>query len=84
VFAAFSVYIWQRDGANTESWPWWGFPTLLAFSIGGISLMLFGLLDPSSKMQQWAEASSRHEASLIVMLFAYPVYLLLAPIYDRR
>lgn len=84
VFAALSIFIRLRDGSAVATWPWWGFAALAAFLLGGISLMSFGLLGPSSKMKSWAEASSRHEASLIIMALAYPMYLVLAPFYDRR
>jgi hypothetical protein len=84
VFAALSIFIWQRDSSAVATWPWWGFAILAAFLLGGICLISFGLLGPSSKMENWAEVSSRHEASLIIMALAYPVYLVLAPLYGRR
>ena len=84
IFAALSIFIWQHDGADVATWPWWGFALLAVFLLGGIALVLFGLFGPSDKMESWAEASSRHEASLLVMALAYPVYLVLSPFYDRR
>ncbi|ELP32525.1 hypothetical protein RBSWK_03538 [Rhodopirellula baltica SWK14] len=51
---------------------------------GGGALILFGLLGPSNKMDKWAEVFSRHEASLIFMPLAYPVYLIISPFYGRR
>ena len=83
-FAALSILISQLDGAAIATWPWWGFVLFAIFSLGGIGLVLFGLLGPSSRMESWAEASSRHEASLIIMALAYPVYLVLSLFYDRR
>jgi hypothetical protein len=76
-FIALSIFIWHRDGGGVATWPWWGFALLAVFFFGGFSLISFGLLGPSSKMESWAEISSRHEASLIIIVLAYPVYLLL-------
>jgi hypothetical protein len=83
-FAVFSIFIFQLDGAAIATWPWWGFVLFAIFLVGGIGLVLFGLLGPSSKMESWAEVSSRHEASLIIMVLAYPVYLVLSLFYDQR
>jgi hypothetical protein len=57
---------------------------LATLVIGGGGLMLFGLLGPSGKMERWAEILSRHEASMIIMVLAYPVYIILSPFYARR
>jgi cytochrome bd-type quinol oxidase subunit 2 len=84
LFVALSILIWRRDGAQIALWPWWGFVLLAVFLLGGIALALFGLFGPSSKMESWADAASTHEASLIIMVLAYPVYLVLAPFYERR
>lgn len=84
IFSALSAFVLGRDGAEIATWPWWGLLLVVALLGGGIGLVLFGLLGPSSKMESWAEVTSRHEASLIVMVLAYPVYLVLSPLYDRR
>jgi uncharacterized membrane protein len=78
-FAAFGIFIWYRDGA--EAWPWW---LLTLFVLGGVVTLLFGLLGPTSRMEDWAEVSARNDASLIIMVLSYPVYLVLSPFYDGR
>lgn len=83
-FAAMSVFVWRHDDAETGQWPWWAFVLLTASLLGGITLVLFGLLGPSSKMERWAEVLSRDEASVIIMVLAYPVHLLISPFYCRR
>lgn len=65
-------------------WPWWGLAVLAAVSFCGVGLIVFGLFGPSSQMGKMADAASRHEASLVIMALAYPVYLVLAPFYNRR
>ncbi|NDK39743.1 hypothetical protein DT603_12910 [Pseudoxanthomonas gei] len=71
------------DGGAITTWPWWGFALIALFLLGGIGLILLGLLGPSGRMEDWAEVSSRHEASLIIMVLAYPVYLVLSLFYER-
>lgn len=83
IFSALGIFILQSGGAAV-AWAWWEFILLAAMLIGGVALMLFGLFGPSSRMESWAEASSRHEASFIIMALAYPVYLALLPFYSRR
>lgn len=84
IFSALGIFILQSGGAAVAAWAWWGFILLAAMLIGGVALMLFGLFGPSSRMEGWAEAPSRHEASFIIMALAYPVYLALLPFYGRR
>ena len=83
-FAALSILTLQLDEGAITTWPWWGFSLFAIFVLGGIGFVLFGLLGPSSKMESWAEVSARHEASLFIMVLAYPVYLVLSLFYDRR
>ena len=83
-FTALGFFMLQWESAEIASWPWWGFVLLGVILSGGLGLVLFGLLGASSKMESWADAASSHEASLIIVALAYPVYLVLAPFYDRR
>lgn len=83
VSVALSVFILVHDGGDRHM-ALVGSVLLGAFLLGGSALVLFGLLGPSGKMQEWAEVTSRHEASLVIMALAYPVYLVLLPFHDRR
>lgn len=60
-----------------------GWTVVLVAGMGtaGIALLLAGLLGPSERMEAWADSASRHEASLLVLVLAYPVYLVLALFY---
>lgn len=58
----------------------WGV-VLAGMGAMGIGLLLVGLLAPSECMEAWVDSTSRHEASLLVMVLAYPVYLVLALFY---
>lgn len=50
----------------------------------GMLLVLAGLLGSSRLIEGWADAWSRHEIALVLMLLAVPLYLVLVPIYRRR
>ncbi|MCC4632473.1 hypothetical protein ACFFJ4_04475 [Xanthomonas dyei] len=56
----------------------------LLICVIGVAVLAFGLFGPSSQMEAWANAASGHEVALVLMLLAYPVYLLMAPFYARR
>lgn len=56
----------------------------LLICIMGVLLLAFGLFGPSRPMESWAGAASGHEVALVLMLLAYPVYLLMAPFYARK
>ncbi|WP_037247111.1 hypothetical protein [Rhodopirellula baltica] len=84
IFAATSIAAWRYQASEAGTWPWWGPALLAVLATGGGALILFGLLGPSNKMDKWAEVFSRHEASLIFMPLAYPVYLIISPFYGRR
>ncbi|SBV51154.1 hypothetical protein XBLMG947_1938 [Xanthomonas bromi] len=50
----------------------------------GVLLLGFGFVGPARQMDAWADMASAHEAALVLMVLAYPVYLLMAPFYARR
>ncbi|PPT49367.1 hypothetical protein [Xanthomonas arboricola] len=66
--AAFAVLAWGSVSASAI----------------GVALLMFGFLGPSRQMESWAEAASGHEVALVLMALAYPVYLLMAPMYARK
>ncbi len=79
------VFIWQyEDSETTAAWPASRLTLFSGFLLGGSALILFGFLGPSRKMERWSEVMSRHEASLIILVLAYPVYLVISPFYSRR
>ena len=81
LFAGLGVLFWPGPTADV------GTDALLVmglFFAGGLGVLLLGLLGPDHRMERWADALSTHEVSLVIMLLAYPVYLLLAPFYRRR
>lgn len=56
----------------------------LLICVMGVVVLAFGFFGPSRQMESWAEAASGHEIALVPMVLAYPVYLLMAPVYARK
>lgn len=75
--------LWILD-TGTADGGGWGMVLMAGAGALGIGLLLAGLLGPSHRMEAWADAAATHEASLIVMVLAYPVYLVLRLFYDTR
>lgn len=50
----------------------------------GMLLLGFGCFGPVRQMEALADATSGHAAALVLMVLAYPMYLLMAPFYARR
>ncbi|MGY0505393.1 hypothetical protein [Luteimonas sp. e5] len=78
---AFFLYAW---GGTLPDWPWWGQVTVAVLLVMGPVLVVGGLFGPSRHMQAWAELASRHEAALIFLVLAYPLYRVLKPFYEKR
>ncbi|ABB12129.1 conserved hypothetical protein [Burkholderia lata] len=72
------------SAARVGNWPGWGIGLLAALLVGGMLLLAIGLFGSERFARRCAETASGHEAALIVMALAYPVYLLLRLVYDRR
>ncbi|VWC89502.1 hypothetical protein BLA17378_04467 [Burkholderia aenigmatica] len=72
------------SAAPAGNWPGWGIGLLATLLIGGTLLVAIGLFGSERFVRRCAETASGHEAALVVMAMAYPVYLLLRLVYDRR
>ncbi|TWU19735.1 hypothetical protein [Allorhodopirellula heiligendammensis] len=83
-FVGACAFIWQHQDSGNTGWAGLRLTLFLSFLLVGFALVFFGILGPSRKMERWAEVFSRHEASLIVLMVAYPIYLVISPFYRRR
>ncbi len=63
---------------------WWGVLVVAAIILGGALLFGFGLFGSDTRMEGWADGASTHEASIILFVISYPVYLLLKLFYRPR
>ncbi|QJD68312.1 hypothetical protein HG421_11775 [Xanthomonas campestris pv. badrii] len=50
----------------------------------GVLLLGFGIAGPRRQMEALADATSGHEAAPVLLVLAYPVYLVMAPFYAQR
>lgn len=79
------AFIWLHEPSESNTaWPALRFTLATGFPVSGSAFVLFGLLGSSRKMERWADVLSRHEATLIIMAVAYPIYLVISPFYNRR
>ena len=56
----------------------------LVFLIGGFTIAYLGIYGSNNKIEKWAGASSKHWISILIMLIAYPVYLVLLSLHERK
>ncbi|MCC4621682.1 hypothetical protein LL965_16935 [Xanthomonas cassavae CFBP 4642] len=61
-----------------------GLVLVLLICAVGVLLLGFGVVGPARQMDALADATSAHEAALVLMMLAYPVYLLMAPFYAQH
>jgi hypothetical protein len=77
LFLALPCWIWRKQGDRSSEWPsfaWALFYGLVAF---GAVLLIVALLASRKSVDKWADAVSPHEASIVVMIIAAPVYFVL-------
>lgn len=81
-FGAVAIFVWHIDGDRADTW--WAHILLFALFFGGLVLIGLGLFGPSKKMERWADSASTHWASLIIMVLAYPVYMIMSRLYKEN
>lgn len=73
-----AVFIWMREGDTFSRWPTWSYFLFFGFPTLGMVLIGVGLFARRNQVEKWADYASRHEASIVLMMVAVPVYLLLS------
>ncbi|PCE33517.1 hypothetical protein BZL54_04640 [Burkholderia ubonensis subsp. mesacidophila] len=73
----------QYDAMNGD-WAPFAVAFLVACTLGGLAMILVGLFGSDRTVDGWADATSSHDAALIVVVIAFPFYLVLRPFYKRR
>ena len=69
---------------NFKAWPMWVLAICLLAVVGGVWLISLGLFGADKAMEDLAAKASTHEASLVIMALAVPVYWILSLFYNRR
>ena len=71
------------EGGFPEDVPWWGYLLMGGLVTLGVILLAIGLFASRKAAEKYANDSSTHAASLIVMALAAPLYWLLKAIEKR-
>ena len=82
-FIALTAFIWTKQGDKFSEWPTWSYFIFFGFPILGLVLIGVGLLTGRDQIEKWADGASRHEASIIIMIVAFPVFLIMS-MFERR
>jgi len=84
VFAG--ILAWMLPGwlQGTEPKRWWEAVFMLLLAVWAVSLLFVGLLGNNRMVDQWADWSTSHEASLVVVIVAAPIYWLLKKVAGKR
>lgn len=77
------AFLLALGSSGDPPWTAWALAAAATAALAGAALAAYGLLGPARHMEGLADATSRHEASLVIMALAYPVHLLLSPLYRR-
>lgn len=84
LFLALPCWVWEKQGDRSSEWSNFAWVLLYGFAAIGVILLMAALIGPEKWVDKLADAVSTHEASLVVMIIAAPVYFLLKWITRRR
>jgi uncharacterized membrane protein YfhO len=82
-FILFSVWFAWLNYQRQELFSALPLMFLFGFIIVGFAVAYYGMHGPNSKIEKWAGIASNHWVSALLMLLAYPVYLLLLSRHER-
>jgi hypothetical protein len=82
-FIALTIFIWTKQGDRFSEWPTWSYFVFFGLPVLGLVLIGIGLLAGREQIEKWADGASRHEASIVIMIVAFPVFLLMS-LFERR
>jgi hypothetical protein len=69
--------VFSAQGHDRSGWPAWSYALLGMLVLVGALLLAIGLFGSRKDAEAWADYSSRHEAAILVMILAAPLYFLL-------
>ncbi len=84
LFLALPCWIWEKQGDRSSEWSEFAWAMLYGFAALGVFFLMFALLASAKSVDKLADAASTHEASLLIMVIAAPVYFFLKWIARRR
>jgi hypothetical protein len=77
-FIGVMVFVWNKQGSRFSEWPAWSYFAFFGLPALGVVLIAIGLFANPAQIKKWTDAASRHEASIIIMIVALPVYALMS------
>jgi hypothetical protein len=77
LFVALLCWIWHKQGDHTSEWPMFDWVLFWGVGVLGVVLLLVGLFASARAIEWWTDAASRHEASIVIMIIAIPMYFLI-------
>ena len=84
LFLALPAWIWHEQGERSPTWSAWAWTLLYGFVVLGTVLLMVALFASTKSVEKWADAALTHEASVVVMIIAAPVYFILKAFTRKR
>lgn len=82
-FLGVTAFVGFKQGSTFSEWSLWAYAGFFGLLLLGLWLLGVGFLASRARIDKWADWSSRHEASLLIMVLAFPVFLLMCLIGGR-
>ena len=67
---------------DRQSWPGWLWLVVIGFLLLGVLVLAVALFGSRKDAESWADAGTQHEASIVLIIIAAPLYFLLK-LFDR-
>lgn len=84
LFIALICFVWHKQGEQAPGWSTFAWVLFLGIGSLGILLLLIAVFASARSVERWAESASTHEASIVVMIVAAPVYFLCKWLMKRK
>lgn len=80
-FLAVAAYVLIKELPSISDF---GLAMVSGIAIIGFTLILIGIFGSKKKVEKWANDASKHELTIILMLMAYPAYLITKKVKTYR
>ena len=84
IFAGFHVWMLQGWMQGTEPKRWWEVALLLLLAVWSIILLFVGMFGSNRMVEKWGDSATTHEASIVVIIVAAPIYWLLKIVTGKK
>ena len=72
------ILAWFKEGHAFASWSLKNHLLFFGLFAFGATCIGIGLFSDSKKIERYADAASTHEGAIIIMIIAFPVYLIMS------